>query len=99
MPTSQQSWIKFLYVSVIGWIWIAASLVAVYFLVRVVFFGDGWWRFIASVAVAWFLYKVTLYYQLEKPVSFQTSNIPSTCFEHALIEHGLSIEERPWHLN
>jgi hypothetical protein len=32
---------------------------------------------------------------LKRPVSFQTSNIPSTCFEHALIEHGLSTEERP----
>jgi|SRR6516225_10616261 hypothetical protein len=66
MPTSQQSWVKFLYVGVIGWIWIAASLVAVYFLVRAIFFDDKWWHVIASVAVAWFLYKVTLYYQLEK---------------------------------
>jgi ABC-type Co2+ transport system permease subunit len=66
MPTSQRSWIEELYVGVIGWIWIAASLVTVYFLVRAVFFGDGWWRVVASVAVAWFLYKVTLYYQLEK---------------------------------
>jgi hypothetical protein len=66
MPTSEQSWIKFLYVSVIGWIWIAASFAAVYFLVRAVFFGDQWWRVVASIAAAWFLYKVTLYYQLEK---------------------------------
>ena len=62
----EQSWIEFLYVGVIGWIWIAASLAAVYFLVRAVFFGDGWWRVVASVAAAWFLYKVTLYYQLQK---------------------------------
>jgi len=66
MPTSQQSKVEFLIKGVIGWIWIAASLVAVYFLVRAVFFGDAWWRVAASVAVAWFLYKVTLYYQLEK---------------------------------
>jgi hypothetical protein len=53
----EQSWIEFLYVGVIGWIWIAASLAAVYFLVRAVFFGDGWWQAVASVAAAWFLYK------------------------------------------
>src|SRR5262249_21379901 len=66
MPTSQQSWVEFLIEGVIGWIWIAASLVAVYFLVRAVFFGGGWWRVVVSVAVAWFLYKVTLYYQLNR---------------------------------
>lgn len=69
LPTPEQPrmhWTKFLFVSLIGWIWIAASLVAVYFLVRAVFFSDGWWRVIASAAAAWFLYKVTLYYQLEK---------------------------------
>jgi hypothetical protein len=61
----RQSWVEFLYIGIIGWIWIAASLVAVYFLVRAIFFGDGWWRFVASAAAAWFLYKVTLYYQLD----------------------------------
>jgi hypothetical protein len=66
MPTSEQSWIEFLYVSLIGWIWIAASLVAVYFLVSAVFFGGGWWRAVASVAAAWFLYEVTLHYQLRR---------------------------------
>ena len=65
MP-KQQSWVEFLIQSVIGWIWIAASFAAVYFLVRAIFFGDGWWRVVASAAVAWFLYKVTLYYQLER---------------------------------
>jgi hypothetical protein len=62
----QQHWIEFLYVSLIGWAWLAASLVAAYFLFSAVFFGGGWWRVVASVAVAWFLYKVTLYYQLER---------------------------------
>jgi hypothetical protein len=65
MPKSQH-WIEFLYVSLVGWIWIATSLAAVCFLVRAVFFGGGWWPAIASVAAAWFLYKVTLYYQLER---------------------------------
>ena len=66
MPTSQQSWVEFLIEGVIGWVWIAASLAALYFLVRAIFFGGGWWRAIASIAAAWFLYKVTLYYQLRK---------------------------------
>jgi hypothetical protein len=66
MSTSEQHWIKFLYVSAIGWIWFAAMLAAAYFLVRAVFFGGGWWRVVASVVAAWFLYKVTLCYQLEK---------------------------------
>ena len=66
MPTSQQSWVEFLIEGVIGWIWIAASVVAVYFLISAVLFGGGWWPVVASIAVAWFLYKVTLYYQLKK---------------------------------
>jgi hypothetical protein len=66
VPTSQQSKVEFVIEGVIGWIWIAASLVAVYFLVSAVFFGGGWWRVVVSVAAAWFLYKVTLYYQLRK---------------------------------
>jgi hypothetical protein len=66
MPTSKQSWVEFLIEGVIGWIWIAASLAAVYFFVSAVFFGGGWWRVVVSVVAAWFLYKVTLYYQLEK---------------------------------
>ena len=68
----RQSWIEFVIEGIIGWIWIAASLIAVHFLVRAIFFGDGWWRFVASAAAAWFLYKVTLYYQLEK-----TGQLPS----------------------
>jgi hypothetical protein len=70
MPTSKQSWIKFLYVSLIGWIWIAASLAAVCFLVRAVFFGGGWWSVVASIAAGWFLYIISL----KEPVSFRTSN-------------------------
>jgi hypothetical protein len=57
MPTSQ---IKELYVGVIGWIWFAAAFGCWYFLVRAVVFGDGWWLGVASVAVAGFLYGVTL---------------------------------------
>jgi hypothetical protein len=63
---TRQAISKEIYVSVVGWIWVAASLAAVYFLVRAVFFGDGWWPIVASVAAAWFLYKVSLYYVLEK---------------------------------
>ena len=55
-----------LFRSIVGWIWVAASLAAVYFLVRAVFFGDGWWPVVTSVVAASFLYKVSLYYVLEK---------------------------------
>jgi len=70
MPTSQQLkrqlLFEELYVGIIGWMWVAASLAAVYFIIRAVFFGDGWWRVAASAAAALFLYKVLSYYQLEK---------------------------------
>jgi Family of unknown function (DUF6460) len=56
---------KELYVSVVGWIWVAAVLASLYFLVRAIFFDDGWWPVVASAAVAWVLYKVSLYYLLE----------------------------------
>jgi hypothetical protein len=36
------------------------------FLGSAAFLGGGWWRAIATIAAAWFLYKVTLYYQLRK---------------------------------
>ncbi len=69
MPTpeqlSRQSALKELYVGIVGWMWVGASLSAVYFLVRAAIFGDGWWPVVASVAAAWFLYKVSLYYVLE----------------------------------
>jgi hypothetical protein len=62
----QEHWIDFVIKGIIGWIWIAVSLVAAYFVVSAVFFGGAWWRAIACAAVAWFLYKVTLYYHLER---------------------------------
>ncbi len=74
MPTpdqmSRKSVVKELCVGIVGWIWVAASLTAAYFLIRAVFFGDGWWPIVFSVAAAWFLYKVSLYYVLEKSTQF-----------------------------
>jgi hypothetical protein len=58
--------IKELYVGVIGWAWIAACVAAVYFLVRAVFYGGSWWEVLGSVAITWLLYRVSLYYVLEK---------------------------------
>jgi hypothetical protein len=70
MPTpeqlSRQSALKEFYVGIVGWMWGGASLAAVYFLVRAVIFGGGWWPVVACIAAAWFLYKVSLYYVLEK---------------------------------
>ncbi len=69
MPTpaqlSRQGLIKEIYVSAVGWIWVAVSLAAVYFLIKAIFFGGAWWPFIASAAGAWLFYKVSLYYLLE----------------------------------
>jgi hypothetical protein len=58
--------IKELYVSAIGWAWIAAGIAALYFLTKAIFFGSTWWHFFESILVAWLLYRVSLYYVLEK---------------------------------
>ena len=58
--------IKELYVGLIGWAWIVACVGTVYFLFRAIFYQGSWWHFFGSVAVSWLLYRVSLYYQIEK---------------------------------
>jgi hypothetical protein len=50
----------------IGWAWFAASVAALYFFVRAILYDGSWWSFFGSVAIAWLLYRVALYYQLQK---------------------------------
>jgi fatty acid desaturase len=54
-----------LYVNLISCAWIAAC-VALYFLVTAIFDHSSWWDFFGSVAISALLYRVSLYYQLEK---------------------------------
>ena len=54
-----------LYVNLISCAWIAAC-VALYFLVTAIFYHSSWWDFFGSVAISALLYRVSLYYQLEK---------------------------------
>ena len=84
MPTPKQSWIEFLIEGVIGWIWIAVSLVAVYFLISAVFFDGGRWRAVASVAAAWFLYGHAVL-----PASKDRSVMTSMCGECLFGRRGL----------
>jgi hypothetical protein len=58
--------IKELYVGLIGWAWIVTFVAAFYFLVMAIFNHGSWWHFFGSVAVSVLLYRVSLYYQLEK---------------------------------
>jgi hypothetical protein len=62
----RQAIIKEVYVSLIGWAWIAFCLAAAYFLLKAVFFHGSWWTFFWTSVAAWLLYQVGLYYQLEK---------------------------------
>jgi hypothetical protein len=62
----RQAIIKEAYVGIIGWGWIAASLACVYFLAAAILVGSSWWKFFACGAGAWLLYKIALYYQLER---------------------------------
>jgi len=61
-----------IYVSVVGWVWVVAGLACSYFAVRAIFFDEAWWPVVVSAAVAWVLYKISLYYLLEK------NRLPST---------------------
>jgi hypothetical protein len=38
----------------------------VYYLAKAIFFGGSWWTVIGVAVGAWVLYRVALYYQLEK---------------------------------
>ena len=58
--------IKELYVNVVGWAWIAACIAMLYFLAMAIFDSGSWWYFLGSAVLVWLLYKVSLYYQLEK---------------------------------
>jgi hypothetical protein len=62
----RQAIIKEAYVGLIGWAWIGIGLAAAYFLLKAVFFHGSWWSFIGASVGAWLLYRVALYYQLEK---------------------------------
>ncbi len=66
MPTAKQhkgrEIAKEIYVGVAGWVWVVACLASLYFLVRTIVFDDAWWPAVTSVAVAWMLYEVSLYY-------------------------------------
>jgi cytosine/uracil/thiamine/allantoin permease len=57
--------IKYIYVGLVGWVWMAAAVATFYFLVSAIFLGGSWWHCLASAAVAWLFYRVALYYQLE----------------------------------
>jgi len=65
--------IKELYVNLISCAWIAAC-VALYFLVTAIFYHSSWWDFFGSVAISALLYRVSLYYQLEKERARRESN-------------------------
>ncbi len=62
----RRAMIKEAYVGLIGWIWIAMSIAAVYYFVKAIFFGGSWWTVIGVAVGTWVLYEVALYYQLEK---------------------------------
>ena len=62
----QRAIIKEVYVGLVGWAWIATCLAAVYFLVAALFFKSSWWHFVLCVVGAWMLYRVALYYRLER---------------------------------
>ena len=70
MQTSRQfrtkAIVKELYVGLIGWLWIVAGVVTVYFAVIALIFGGSWWNCLGSGVIAWFLYRVSLFYVLEK---------------------------------
>jgi len=57
--------LKELYVGLIGWVWVAAVLAAIYFVVKASFFGGSWWSFFGCVAAAWLFYRISVYYMLE----------------------------------
>jgi len=65
--------IKELYVNLSSCAWIAAC-VALYFLVTAIFSHSSWWDFFGSVAISALLYRVSLYYQLEKERARHESN-------------------------
>ena len=65
-PPPRSAMIKEAYVGLVGWAWIAALIAVVYCLVKAIFFGGSWWAFIVAVVVTWVLYRIALYYQLEK---------------------------------
>ena len=62
----RQAIIKELYVSLFGWLWMAGCAAVIYYLFGAVFFDKSWWNFFGAVAVTWVLYRVSLYYLLEK---------------------------------
>jgi hypothetical protein len=51
----RQAAVKEAYVGLVGWAWIAASIAAVYYLFRAIFFGGSWWTFVGTSVVAWVL--------------------------------------------
>jgi hypothetical protein len=53
MPTPEQlrrqAIAKEVYVSIVGWIWVAAALATLFFAVRAIFFDGVWWPVIIGI--------------------------------------------------
>jgi len=58
--------IKELYVSAIGWLWIAGCVAVLYYLYGAVFSDTSWWNVLGAVVATWVFYRVALFYQLER---------------------------------
>jgi hypothetical protein len=65
-PSKAKAIFKELFVGVVGWVWIAALLCTIYYLVRATIFDGSWSVFFGCAAAAWLLYRASLHFQLEK---------------------------------
>lgn len=70
MAARRRAIAKAIYVLVIGWIWIVASLATVYFVATAAISPGSWWRALASAACAWIFYKLAQYYGREDERNF-----------------------------
>lgn len=55
-----------LYIGIVGWLWIGGIVVSLMLLASAVFFKGSWSWFLGAVAVTWVLWRVSLYYHLER---------------------------------
>jgi len=65
-PSNSKAIVKEFFVGFVGWLWIAAVLCTIYLLASAILFSGSWWLFFACAVAAWLLYRVALYFQLEK---------------------------------